>query len=170
MVQRHLFNEIDGAAVDTMMQVAESNYGLGRDYFKLKARLLGLPSSLCTTSTLRWAKRSGPFRTRKLSRLSWKPLGPSHRHFVRLLQSSLQALDRRGSSQGQTRRRLLRLPVTPPSSLYSVLHRQPARRDDRGPRIGTRPARLSQPQAKLLITTPADHSRDRFGLRRDAGF
>ena len=43
MVQRHLFNEIDGAAVDTMMQVAESNYGLGRDYFKLKARLLGLP-------------------------------------------------------------------------------------------------------------------------------
>jgi oligoendopeptidase F len=43
MVQRHLFNEIDGAAVDTMMQATESNYGLGRDYFKLKARLLGLP-------------------------------------------------------------------------------------------------------------------------------
>ena len=43
MVQRHLFNEIDSAAVDTMMRVAESNYGLGRDYFKLKARLLGLP-------------------------------------------------------------------------------------------------------------------------------
>jgi oligoendopeptidase F len=43
MVQRHLFNEIVGAAVDTMMQVTESNYGLGRDYFKLKARLLGLP-------------------------------------------------------------------------------------------------------------------------------
>jgi oligoendopeptidase F len=42
MVQRHLFNEIDGAAVDTMMQVVESNYGLGRDYFKLKAKLLGL--------------------------------------------------------------------------------------------------------------------------------
>lgn len=43
MVQRHLFNEIDGAAVDTMMQVTESNYGLGRDYFKLKAQLLDLP-------------------------------------------------------------------------------------------------------------------------------
>jgi oligoendopeptidase F len=42
MMQRHLFNEIDPGAVDTMMQVAESNYGLGRDYFKLKARLLGL--------------------------------------------------------------------------------------------------------------------------------
>ena len=44
MLQRHLFNEIDGAAVDTMIQVVESNYGLGRDYFELKARLLGLPS------------------------------------------------------------------------------------------------------------------------------
>ncbi len=43
MFQRHLFNEIDGAAVDTMMQVTESNYSVGRDYFKLKARLLGLP-------------------------------------------------------------------------------------------------------------------------------
>ena len=43
MVQRHLFNEIDPAAVDTMMQVTESNYGLGRNYFKLKAKLLGLP-------------------------------------------------------------------------------------------------------------------------------
>jgi oligoendopeptidase F len=43
MVQRHLFNEIDGAAVDTMMQVVESNYGLGRAYFKLKAQLLSLP-------------------------------------------------------------------------------------------------------------------------------
>jgi oligoendopeptidase F len=43
MVQRHLFNEIDPAAVDTMMQVTESNYDLGRNYFKLKAKLLGLP-------------------------------------------------------------------------------------------------------------------------------
>jgi oligoendopeptidase F len=42
MIQRHLFNEIDPAAVDTMMRVTESNYGLGRDYFKLKAELLGL--------------------------------------------------------------------------------------------------------------------------------
>jgi oligoendopeptidase F len=43
IAQRHLFNEIDGAAVDTMMQVVESNYGIGRDYFRLKAKLLGLP-------------------------------------------------------------------------------------------------------------------------------
>jgi oligoendopeptidase F len=42
MVQRHLFNEIDPAAVETMMQVTESNYGLGRNYFTLKAQLLGL--------------------------------------------------------------------------------------------------------------------------------
>ena len=43
MAQRHLFNEIDGAAVKTMMAVAEENYGLAHDYFRLKAKLLKLP-------------------------------------------------------------------------------------------------------------------------------
>ena len=43
MAQRHLFNEIDGAAVNTMMTVTESNYGLAHDYFRLKAKLLDLP-------------------------------------------------------------------------------------------------------------------------------
>ncbi|HEY7217525.1 MAG TPA: M3 family oligoendopeptidase, partial [Candidatus Binatia bacterium] len=43
MSQRHLFNEIDGAAVQTMMRVTESNYGLAQDYFRLKAKLLRLP-------------------------------------------------------------------------------------------------------------------------------
>jgi oligoendopeptidase F len=43
MAQRHLFNEIDGAAVKTMMAVVEENYGLARDYFRLKAKLLKLP-------------------------------------------------------------------------------------------------------------------------------
>ena len=43
MAQRHLFNEIDGAAVKTMMEVAEENYGLAHDYFRLKAKLLELP-------------------------------------------------------------------------------------------------------------------------------
>lgn len=43
MAQRHLFNEIDGAAVNTMMAVAENNYGLAQDYFRLKATLLKLP-------------------------------------------------------------------------------------------------------------------------------
>ncbi|MGE5217182.1 MAG: M3 family oligoendopeptidase [Chloroflexota bacterium] len=43
MAQRHLFNEIDGAAVKTMMDVAESNYSLAQDYFCLKATLLKLP-------------------------------------------------------------------------------------------------------------------------------
>ena len=43
MAQRHLFNEIDGAAVKTMMAVVEENYGLAQDYFRLKAKLLKLP-------------------------------------------------------------------------------------------------------------------------------
>ena len=69
MVQRHLFNEIDGAAVDTMMQVTESNYGLGRDYFKLKARLLGLPG-LALVRPVRAGRAGGQalFHTCKRSR------------------------------------------------------------------------------------------------------
>jgi oligoendopeptidase F len=48
MAQRHLFNEIDGAAVNTMMTVVENNYGLAHDYFRLKAKLLKLPRlALC---------------------------------------------------------------------------------------------------------------------------
>jgi oligoendopeptidase F len=43
MAQRHLFNEIDGEVVKTMMAVTESNYGLAQNYFDLKARLLQLP-------------------------------------------------------------------------------------------------------------------------------
>jgi oligoendopeptidase F len=43
MLQRHLFNEIDGEAVSRMMDVTEENYGLAHVYFKLKAKLLELP-------------------------------------------------------------------------------------------------------------------------------
>jgi oligoendopeptidase F len=43
MIQRHLFNEIDGEAVSRMMEVTEANYGLAHEYFKLKAKLLELP-------------------------------------------------------------------------------------------------------------------------------
>lgn len=43
MAQRHLFNEIDGSAVKTMMAVTESNYPLAQSYFGLKAKLLQLP-------------------------------------------------------------------------------------------------------------------------------
>ena len=43
LAQRHLSNEIDGKAVQTMMAVTEENYGLAHDYFDLKAKLLQLP-------------------------------------------------------------------------------------------------------------------------------
>ena len=43
MAPRHLSNEIDGAAVNTMMEVSEANYDLAQNYFRLKAKLLQLP-------------------------------------------------------------------------------------------------------------------------------
>lgn len=42
MAERHLSNEIDQNAVDQMMEVTEANYGIAHDYFRLKAKLLGL--------------------------------------------------------------------------------------------------------------------------------
>ena len=43
MAQRHLSNQIDDAAVQQMLAVTESNYPVAQRYFRLKARLLGLP-------------------------------------------------------------------------------------------------------------------------------
>ncbi|MFQ5801627.1 MAG: M3 family oligoendopeptidase [Candidatus Methylomirabilales bacterium] len=42
MAERHLSNEIDHHAVERMMEVTEANYGIAQDYFRLKAKLLGL--------------------------------------------------------------------------------------------------------------------------------
>lgn len=43
MAARHLSNEIDPQAVDQMMSVTEANYPTAHAYFRLKARMLGLP-------------------------------------------------------------------------------------------------------------------------------
>lgn len=43
MAERHLANEIDPGAVEQLMEVTEANYGIAHDYFRLKAKLLGLP-------------------------------------------------------------------------------------------------------------------------------
>lgn len=43
MQPRHLDNETDGEAVETMMRVVERNFPLAHRYFTLKAGLLGLP-------------------------------------------------------------------------------------------------------------------------------
>jgi oligoendopeptidase F len=43
MMERHLTNEIDADAVGKMMEATEANYGVARDYFRLKARLLKIP-------------------------------------------------------------------------------------------------------------------------------
>ncbi len=42
MAERHLSNEIDHQAVEQMMEVTEANYQIAQDYFRLKAKLLGL--------------------------------------------------------------------------------------------------------------------------------
>ncbi|MER3405620.1 MAG: oligoendopeptidase [Chloroflexota bacterium] len=43
MAERHLANEIEAEAVERMMQVTEANYDIAHEYFRLKAKLLGLP-------------------------------------------------------------------------------------------------------------------------------
>jgi len=43
MAERHLNNEIEPQVVEQMMAVAESNYSTAQTYFRLKARMLGLP-------------------------------------------------------------------------------------------------------------------------------
>jgi oligoendopeptidase F len=43
MAQRHLSNEVPAEAVERMLDVTEQNYPLAQEYFRLKARLLGLP-------------------------------------------------------------------------------------------------------------------------------
>lgn len=43
MQPRHLANDVDGSAVDAMMTAVEGNFALAHRYWRLKARLLGLP-------------------------------------------------------------------------------------------------------------------------------
>jgi len=43
MASRHVANEIDAEAVERMLAVTERNYGEAQRYFRVKARLLGLP-------------------------------------------------------------------------------------------------------------------------------
>jgi oligoendopeptidase F len=43
MASRHVANEIDAEAVERMLDVTERNFGQAQRYFRVKARLLGLP-------------------------------------------------------------------------------------------------------------------------------
>ncbi|MFN0053456.1 MAG: M3 family oligoendopeptidase [Planctomycetales bacterium] len=43
MASRHLANEVAPAVVERMMEVTEGNYGIAHEYYRLKARLMGLP-------------------------------------------------------------------------------------------------------------------------------
>jgi oligoendopeptidase F len=43
MASRHLANEVAPEVVSSMLSAAEANYSIAHDYYRLKARLLGLP-------------------------------------------------------------------------------------------------------------------------------
>jgi oligoendopeptidase F len=43
MASRHLANEVAPSVVERMLEVTEANYAIAHDYYRLKARLLGLP-------------------------------------------------------------------------------------------------------------------------------
>jgi oligoendopeptidase F len=43
MASRHLSNDVDPAVIDTMLDIVEAHAGLAQEYFRLKAKLLGLP-------------------------------------------------------------------------------------------------------------------------------
>lgn len=43
MSSRHLANEVAPAVVERMLETAEANYAIAHDYYRLKARMLGLP-------------------------------------------------------------------------------------------------------------------------------
>jgi oligoendopeptidase F len=43
MSSRHLANEVAPAVVERMLETAEANYSIAHEYYRLKARLLGLP-------------------------------------------------------------------------------------------------------------------------------
>jgi oligoendopeptidase F len=61
LAQRHLANEIDGEAVQTMMTVAEQNYRLAQDYFGVKAGLLELPALALYDQYAPVGKEAKPF-------------------------------------------------------------------------------------------------------------
>ena len=92
MVQRHLFNEIDGAAVDTMMQVTEFNYGLGRDYFKLKAQLLDLPGLALYDQYAPVGKEVRPFPYHQAQQVILEAFGAFTPVLVRSRQSFLSSI------------------------------------------------------------------------------
>ena len=128
MAQRHLFNEIDGAAVKTMMAVVEENYGLAHDYFRLKAKLLKLPRLALYDQYAPVGKEVKPFPYRQAHQVilaAFDAFDPKFRQIA--VGVFRQKLDRRRDSQRQTRRRVLRLAFAAVTSVHSVqLRRQPA--------------------------------------------
>ncbi len=84
LAQRHLSNEIDGKAVQTMMAVTEENYGLAQTTSASKRNYSSCPGSHFTISTRPSAKKPRLSRTVKRSRSFSKRLKLSIPGFVKL--------------------------------------------------------------------------------------
>src|SRR5689334_4203203 len=85
MAQRHLANEIDPGAVQIMMEVTEEHYGLAQDYFRLKAKLLGLPRIALYDQYAPLGKEARPFRfaqARELILEAFQSFDPSFRQLA----------------------------------------------------------------------------------------
>ena len=120
MAQRHLFNEIDGAAVKTMMAVVEENYGLAQDYFRLKAKLLKLPRLALYDQYAPVGKEVKPFPYHQARQVILAAFDAFDPKFRQIAAEFLIKVDRCRDSQRQTRRRLLRLAFAAVTSVHSV--------------------------------------------------
>ena len=111
LASRHLSNELDAAAVETMMQVVEANYELAQDYYRLKARLLGLERLIDYDRYAPVAQRTGqvPIGRRRadIVQESYGAFSPRAGEIVAAVLRP--ALDRRRAAPGQARRGVLRL-------------------------------------------------------------
>ena len=86
MASRHLANELEPEAVETMLQVVEANYGLAQDYFRLKARLLGLDRLTVYDQYAPLEHAPARCRSRRGGRSSWTATGTSTRASATLAQ------------------------------------------------------------------------------------
>jgi len=85
LAQRHLSNEIDPNAVKIMMEVTEEHYHLAQDYFRLKAKLLGLPRIALYDQYAPLGKEARSFRyaqARELILEAFQSFDPSFRQLA----------------------------------------------------------------------------------------
>jgi oligoendopeptidase F len=84
MAPRHLSNEIDSQAVKTMMEVTEANYGQAQHYFRLKAKLLGVPRLALYDQYAPVGKEARPFAYEQAAKVILEAFGAFEPEFRQL--------------------------------------------------------------------------------------